>query len=142
MKHLYNTNRGYLALLCLSVLFSFFGCKETEDSNIVYPEYMNYDPFSITDVQGRIEYHDNKWEFVTNESNKFYPWTLGDEQGLEILIKNMKDEYKQFRGKQVTISGQAKLVHVVSSYTPVGGALIVYSLEIKEIAASMRKTTS
>lgn len=122
-------------LLSLATLFIIFGCMDTEDSNIIYPESMSYEAFDIKDVQGTIYVSENKWKFHPDDHTIFYPRPLGDEQGLSILISNMKEEYKQYNEVRVKISGKARFLHTILSPNPAGGPTEVFSVEIKDIEA-------
>lgn len=135
MKRSFRPSLWLTMVLSLATLFVIFGCKETEDSNIYYPEGANYEAFDIKDLQGTIYVSENKWQFLPDDHTVFYPSALGDEQGLSILISNMKEEYKKYNKVRVKISGKARFLHTILFPNPAGAALYVYSVDIKDIEA-------
>lgn len=121
-------------VLSPATLFVIFGCKETEDSNIYYPEGANYEAFDIEDVQGYISLAGGQWKFMPDDYRLFHTLDLGVEEGVSILIKNMKADYEPYSNKKVKVSGKARFLHALRSENPASGSVYVYAIDIKDMA--------
>lgn len=60
-----------------------------------------------------------------------------DEVGTIVLIENMQDDYKQFEGQQVIVSGSYKYLHMICYSAGVGPWLRYYSLKIEQISPAV-----
>lgn len=128
------TTFWHLVLLSLATLFIVFGCMDTEDSNIYYPEGHSYEAFNIKDVQGSIKMTNGKWAFVPDGYRQFHKSDLGIEETMDVLIHNMKESYKQYTNKKVKVSGHARFLHAIRSANYAAGSTYVYTIDIKDIA--------
>lgn len=133
MKQFLHTGYWHTTLLVLATLLVLFGCKDTEDSSVFYPEGISYEQFNVKDVQGTIYLSDNQWFFRPDDYMAFHPTVLGDEESLSVFINDMKEEYKSYSGKRVKITGQAQFLYAILPDNPAGGAFYRYAITIKDI---------
>ena len=123
------TNITQLANRILYLLFFFCIslCACSDGDERVYPSEEQKEPEVITNGIGTLAYEDKKWVI--------HPEGMSIESYICMIIKDMKEEYKEFEGKRVRFSGISVDLYYIKdeSFNNFGYREIYTSLELTSI---------
>ena len=123
-----NLNKVFTSLLvCMLAVFSFTFNACSDGDERVYPTEEQKKPQIITNAIGTLLYEDKQWVI--------HPEGMSIESSIIMIIKNMKEEYKEFEGKRVHFSGVATTLYFIKddSFNNFGYREIYESLELTDI---------
>lgn len=142
-------NKPYVSFFhpCLILLAILVGCTDRDEEwayEIVYPQDENYEPFEITDAVGELKLEDDQvtWRLSFGEKSNFVlNSSVGFEDGIQIDVTNMNEEYKSMEGS-VKVSGIAQFKYILfpKGGNPMGMKTYCYTFKIKDIAPINSKT--
>ena len=126
-------------LLYILAIITIAACSSDEEyPKTIYPT--DNSEHTITNFAGTLIFNstEGKWElgFDRNQDNPFMG-SGEDEVGTIVLIENMQDDYKQYEGQQVIVSGSYKYLHMIVYKAGVGPWLRYFSLKIEQILPAM-----
>lgn len=131
--------RDMKKLLYILGIVTIAACSSDEEyPQTIYPT--GNSEHTITNFVGTLRFNstEEQWElgFNRDQDNPFVG-SGEDEVGAIVLVENMQDDYKQYEGQQVIVSGSYKYLHMIVYKAGVGPWLRYYSLKIEQISPAV-----
>ena len=100
-------------LTCLLSVCNFVltSCKDDNEVGyeIIYPSEESI-PFTVTDLKGKLYYDEDlkNWVIKPEMESPYFP--RGDEESSKLIISNMKEEYKKYKG-EISVDGSVTYLY-------------------------------